>query len=124
MTANNPPTFDHIVELNGQNVKCAIIPIGTWNMDTTLNKNVALPASIDWSRVLSVYAMIVADGVPTTQFPLVQIDPASVANSGGNVAGVGSPNGVTLIRIVGGLFDNASFSSTASSRGNLHLWYY
>ena len=91
------------------------IPIGDWNMDTTLSKNIPHSLSTtEWQTVRSLQVMIIDD--LTSKYDSLN----GYAGDGG--FGVDSTN-IFLQRTTGGYFDNTSYDSTSFNRGFINFWY-
>ena len=100
-------------------MKCKVIDIGDWDMDTDATKNVAHGLSTDYKKIRSVRAIIRND-TDVTYYPL------DSAGAGGSVAGgivnIDGTN-IQLIRETGGIFDGVGFTSTSYNRGWVFIWY-
>ena len=96
-------------------LKTKVIDIGDWNMDSTSTANVAHGVTL--GNIRQVVVMI-RDDAATTFAPL-DIDNSTA--QGGYVT-IGTTN-VVLSRILGGLFDTASYDSTSYNRGWIVIEY-
>ncbi len=122
MTSFNPQVLDHVVELNGKNLKFALIPIGPWNMLATTNVLVPVPAGINVFNIVSAQAWIIDDAVSFPR-PLTDVlSPATPTLQGGIT--MNNALNFQLIRTTGGEFAAANYSSTAVSRGWLLVTYF
>lgn len=144
MNINNPPDFTRIIDTNGLAIrptatdiglgvkevywnvtnplKRLVLQIGTWDMMTTPQKNVALPISIPTVKLLGVRVRIV-NNAGTQEWPLDRFD--DTANSGIIAAGFLSyaPSTFSMFTRIPGPFNNAVFAG-ASNRGYILVDYY
>lgn len=119
----NPQLFDHIIEGTGNVMKCHILEIGAWNMDTTESALVSI-ASFTAGNILNVTGIIYGD-TGTAYYPL----PCRYTNAASGEMEVWvkywseSLHLITVTRRTGGYFDSASFDDAVMNRGLLYLWY-
>lgn len=97
--------------------------IGDWNMDTTVNVAVALPAGVTIDKVIGIEVYILSD-------PIIGIvngsslKGSSAANTvSGYYVTFSTGNEIVLNRIAGGDFDNVNYSSTGYNRGFVIIKY-
>lgn len=97
-------------------LKCKVLEIGNWNMDTTIE--VLIPHGLDYDDIISVTAFIKSDN-----------DHYGNMINGTNITGQdfggiapGETN-IVLQRANGGAFDNNGFDSTPYNRGYITIWY-
>lgn len=116
------PSFGTIEDEGNLHLKCKVVEIGDWNMDTTATVNVPVSGwgASDYKRIRQVKAVIRNDGDAT----YYDID----TNIGGTRAGaidrINTSVGYVIVsRITGGSFDNASFTSIGFNRGWMTIWY-
>ena len=102
--------------VSGEYLRTLIIPIGSWNMDTSAG--ISVPHSIpDPSKIKNVFVFIRKDD-GSAVYPLS----GSTGTLAGYIAEIGLAD-VTLGRVTSGFFDSADFSSTETTRGWVYLVY-
>lgn len=124
MEINNPQTFDHIKEYNGDVLKPKLIDIGGWDMDTT--EYVIIDTGIDFENWVSWLVMIRANDVLLSyvdKMEISQCDEFGVVSGGAFHYHDDTDTEMRLWRIVGRKFDDTKWSGTGSSRGTILLWY-
>lgn len=95
-----------------------VLPIGAWNMDTTTSLAINHGVS-NYEQIMSVSGVLINDGKTiVVPIPLVSEVAADVLIIGSITA-----TQITLRRIVGGQFDNASFDDPTMNRGYLVVDY-
>jgi hypothetical protein len=113
----------------------AIIPIGTWDMDTSATKGVSLTGTIFdgknyVAKIKDIRAYIFRDGQPTTVnpqgIPLTSVLTVDMTPQGGvealdTINGVGTE--IVLVRKASGHFDSANYNDSVTNRGYLLIEY-
>lgn len=103
------------IAVNG--LKCKILEIGTWNMDSTTSKNVAhgLTKGNIWSVTVTI-----REDTDTVYSPIVMYDGT---NHGGTWQ-IGATY-IALTRFAGGFFDSADYDTMGDdgNRGWITIWY-
>jgi len=99
-------------------IKTKVINIGDWNMDA--NSLVTVPHGVTQANIRSVSAYIINDA-GTYYFPVTP--GTNVTNPADAEIQVVAGGQVSLIRKVGGYFDNPNFDSTSYNRGWLIITY-
>ena len=94
------------------------VSIGGWDCHTNATTTVA-HGLIDHEKILYIGGLMVNDAGTLTS-PMSIVDSAAIQNVG--IFGTDSTN-ITLLRKLGGQFDQADYSSIASSRGELFITY-
>jgi len=101
---------------NGTYMKCKVIPIGDWNMDSTTQITVAHGLTL--SKIRNVQANIRNDGDDLYMTIKLTFNGA-VQGSADTYDGTS----VILNRLSGGAFDSDTFDSTSYNRGYITIWY-
>lgn len=92
------------------------IDIGNWNMLTTASVNVAHGLTdTDWEKIRCIHVVIRNDN-DDERHDLVRLYTASAASAGGSTDGWGDTY-IKLIRVTGGLFDDAAYNASPYNRG-------
>jgi len=104
---------------NGTTLKCKIIQIGDWNMDSTNAVNVAHGLSSNYLKIRAIRAMILHDD-GAQYFALESVTTGGAI--GGGTGTIDSTN-VQLVRVISGVFDSTNFDSTSFNRGFLFITY-
>jgi len=97
-------------------MKCKVIPIGDWNMDSTTQITVAHGLTL--SKIRNVHANIRNDGNDLYMTINLTFNGA-VQGSADTYDGTS----VILNRLSGGAFDSDTFDSTSYNRGYITIWY-
>ncbi len=97
-------------------LKCKIVEIGDWNMDSTVL--VYITHGLDFTKIRNVSAIIRADS-DANRYQNGHEASGTVQFS---VGAIGSSQ-VTLIRLTGGIFDASSWDDTSYNRGWVMIWY-
>lgn len=105
------------------NIRFKTIDIGAWNMDTTAAVGIAHGLGSNWLNVASINAMIYGEDEGPGQIvrPLVGAESNTDGDSSGTIT-LNSLN-ITLLRLDGGIFDNALFNDTSINRGKIIITY-
>ena len=104
------------IKLDSTALKCKIIQIGDWNMDTTADKYVA--HGLTQSNIRLAFALIRQDD-DAESWP-IDSDFTGAGSSGG--IGVQVTN-IHLYAIPGKGFDSTTFDATSYNRGWVMIWY-
>lgn len=114
-----PPAI--VTAVTGEPLRVIVVPIGAWNMDTTLDITVnplVTPASIRSIQVL------ITDDNQESFYDLVHGKATGVDNGVQGMYAVDFVNNwIFLRRRGGGFFDSVTYDSVAISRGNILIWY-
>jgi hypothetical protein len=121
MNIVNPPVFDHMVAMGGQNVKMAVFPIGLWNMQGVINFSVIVPTPMTSLNIIAASAVVYQDGSPSAAIPIGTINNGTGVTNGG-IRDI-QANSINLTRLTGGQFDSVNFSGVAVNRGFVTIWY-
>lgn len=109
----------YFYEQGGQTLRCKVIEIGDWNMDTTSPVNIAHGLGANWKNIRALNAIVRND----TDDGYYSLDyTESTGLNGFALSSITSTN-ITLKRMVGGVFDSATFDSTSYNRGWITIWY-
>lgn len=110
-----------VAEINtvcdGGVLKHKVIDIGDWDMDATVNIQVAHGLTRDNIRQISV---VVRDDAAEDYYPLDYSDAAHANLEGAFYI---NQTQVQLFRRAGGIFDHTDFNSTSYNRGWITIWY-
>jgi cytoskeletal protein CcmA (bactofilin family) len=114
-------TFDGGIDAgsSGTALKCKIVNIGDWNMDTTSSVTVAHGLGASWSNIRHV-GLVLRNDANDTIYPSSNVTGAS--NPAVYVVECDSTN-VQINRATSGFFDTTDFNSTSYNRGWLVIWY-
>jgi len=98
-------------------IKCKVIEIGDWNMDSTVY--VDINHGLTLAKIRTVGAMIRSD-TADTQYPT-----GVCSSSGAPTLWIGglTASQVNIRRLDGSVFDSSSFDSTSYNRGWIVIWY-
>jgi len=123
MEITNPPQFvPYLVTTDNDKIFCKVIEIPAWDMDTAGFKQIAHGLGTNWNKIVGISAFIYNDA-GTLKYPITWFsdtaDPQLVA---GGVSSIDNTN-IVMRRRTGGYFDQATFSSTVSPRGDLLCWF-
>jgi hypothetical protein len=103
------------------NIKTKKIAIGDWDMDTLGNPSISPVHGVDAAKIIDVVAMIVSD---TGIAPYITLTRANGSSDGLVSGGITiNTTTLTLFRVVGGVFDSASYNSTSFNRGYVYITY-
>lgn len=107
------------VATNG--LKCKVIEIGDWNMDTTASINLDLGISFKLIRAISI---VVRDDSDTHYYPSpnMRTTPGQL-DIGFHFALDVPPEQIQIDRVTGSIFDSTNFDSTSYNRGWVTIWY-
>lgn len=147
MTIGRNPKFDHIVATGGEilhptvsaiaggaglnevvwdiasKLHTLIVEIGAWNMDTDSFKVVDPGVVLDYTKVISMRAVVIQDsGSANRNAPDAYVPMGDNVYSALNVL-YDNLTGLTVARRTGGIFDNATYSSVAHNRGFIFILY-
>lgn len=122
MDINNPPySTDFIKTSSGEIIRCKILPIGSWNMDTTSGILVPHGLGAGYINIVSCTGYIRNDA-GTQLYPINSWSRLD----GVNAIGIGleqiTNSDIVLVRL-GTDFDNVSFDDPLIDRGKLLIWY-
>jgi hypothetical protein len=95
-------------------ISTKVVPIGTWNMDTTVTVNVPHGLS-DSSKIRGIDVAIAPDG-GTPNINLCSNDATGTGVVNGGINNWSSVN-IVLVRTTGALFDNAGYATTPTING-------
>ena len=95
------------------------LDIGDWNMDSTTTANVAHGLTYELIRDISVS---IRDDSDAIRYNLIGSTYTGIAEYHGGGVQYNSTN-ITLIKTIGGTFDNVEFDSTSYNRGWITVWY-
>lgn len=98
-------------------IKTITVDIGDWNMDASNTKSVA--TGIASNKIRSVTGFV-RDDADALYYPIGYSDGTGTLELWGGAHASGS---VTLIRLTGGMFDNANYNATSFNRGWLTITY-
>lgn len=120
LTKDGDAIADAVIETGAStSLKCKVIDIGDWNMDSTTQVDVAHGLS-DFKKVRSVSAIIRDDtDVLYCDFATCMAYVSGTISQGINF----TTTNVRLIRHTGGIFDTTAFDSTSYNRGWITIWY-
>lgn len=93
--------------------KRKIIEIGDWNMDTTLDRQIAHGLTL--ANIINVSGIIRNDD-DTVHYPIPYVGVAVGATNNLAIGSVSATN-INITRLTGGFFDSADFDSTSYNRG-------
>lgn len=122
MEFGNPNSANIWVSDDGSKVHCKKISIGIWNMDA--DESVLIPHGLgaNYLNIINCFVAILND-VSSVIYPLYYFqDVADPSLLNGGIQSIGA-GGITLMRRVGGSFDNANFDDGAMNRGYIHVMY-
>lgn len=120
MNLKGVPQFNYMLTADGRQLRCKLLDIGSWNMDTTADKTVAHGLDITLVSIIDIQVMIERDG--GLEFsPLNGINPSLTPSANGGVQYFNTSL-ILLHRNDGGNFDNA-FYDGAQNRGYVAVWY-
>lgn len=100
-------------------IKYNIFPIGSWNMQSDMTKNVPLTFNpkLNINRIIGIFLMINNDDGS-------KIYSANLVNNGIESAYLDSSNTfIPITRVSGGFFDSVNFSNGSVQRGELTVAY-
>jgi len=104
-----------VVSQQNDKVELNVYPLGAWNMDTTMTKNVN--HSLDITKIIEIEVMIIEDGnIHTYNLSYTSV---LLPVAGGTIIFTTNFN---LMRYGGGFFDNAAFSNAVMNRGWITAW--
>ena len=99
----------------GTTLKCTVLNINTWNMDSTANVNI--PHGLTASKIRDVHVIIIQDG-GSNFWPINYFDGTGTLGSVGY-----DSTTVNLNRTSGVGFDGANFNDTVINRGYITIWH-
>lgn len=122
MNIENPPVFDYLLASGGVQLRCQILPIGVWNMDTTDSINVPFNPPIPVGNIRSISAQVTNDaGNQSYQLTMCTGFGGAMAPQGG--IGLSSGTLVQLGRLIGGQFDLPAYGAGGGNRGYVTVFY-
>lgn len=101
-------------------LKCKIVEIGDWDMDTDATTEVAHGLGANWKKIKA--ASIVIRNDTDDIYYLFESYILGSSQALAQWVAMATTN-ITLCRGTGGLFDSADFDSTSYNRGWITLWY-
>lgn len=106
---------DGIVETGAgtHEIKCAVVDIGAWNMNTTSPVHVA--HGLTYSKIRAIDVQIINDAENT-------LNPLDIDGDGYWGIGVADSTKVSLYRKAAGFYDSSSYE-TLANRGYMMIWY-
>lgn len=122
MDIDNPQTFDHIIEANGDTLRVKVIDIGAWNMDGSANKLVSL-GGLTTSDIVHVSLWIYSDTGALDSPGLGEIGAGGAAFDGLGFSISSGTGNISISRITGGFFDSTNFDDAVMNRGKIVVWY-
>jgi len=116
LSNNNALMSPYSVGLLTGGLKCTVLDIGDWNMDTDGTKSVTHGLTLANIRSVTV---TIRDDAGTTYSPIPDFF-ASVVNAGINRV---DATDVYLTRLTSGQYDDANYNSTSYNRGWITIWH-
>ena len=123
MDINNPPNQVNFLRCDtGENIRCKIIPLPAWNMDTNNSSSFNHNLGTLWKNIIDCQLVIKNDADNGRWTGAGFGDAVDPNLSSMGIQGIDS-NQVYAYRRTGGQFDAAAFSG-GGSRGICVLWYW
>jgi hypothetical protein len=99
--------------------RTAIVELGDWNMDTTTNINVA--HGLEYADIIKTEVFIRNDA--DTARDNINVGASAVDTTPQGYVGTTDSTNVNIVRLTGGKFDAAGYSTTSYNRGWLIITY-
>ncbi len=120
---NTQSQYTIIDSFSGNRVHVAIVPIGVWDMDTLIAKNITFSTGNLITKIISVKAIIIDDANEEVDILEENLHDLSL-NGGSCYMYFNAGNTIINVnRIAGGYFDNANYNDGAINRGYIYITY-
>lgn len=122
MMVNNPPTYDHIFDTEGNELRVKVLEIGGWDMNADATKNVNHGLGANWTNIVHASVTIINDAEDDKSvLPGLTRNPPSLP--AGYITSINSLR-VVLGRAANAIgYDNTSYDDDTINRGHVMIWY-